>query len=159
KPENIHVVCSEVDGESSVALPVARIKDTSQNGIYAQIEWLRAQLEAGDKEGLLWYSGHGAHTNAQGLLLCPSDTTDNLSNTIPFDALRDKIGEKAAKNLMVVLDCCHDGSVADALGRTSTTLGGDPVPEDIADDKMEIGAIVLAACALGEQTQQSSFAS
>jgi hypothetical protein len=158
-PEDIHVVCSESDGEGLDQLRVERIKDTSQSGIYAQIEWLRQKLEAGGREGLLWYSGHGAHLADKGLLLCPSDTTADLSNTIPFRGLREKLGPDAARHLAVVLDCCHGGSIVDRLGRTSTTLGGDPVPEHLAGDEMEIGAIVLTACALGELTQQSVFAS
>jgi hypothetical protein len=158
KRDDVHVVSSQVDGESPDLLEVKRNEDTSQKGIYAEIEWLKGQLEAG-RPGLLWYSGHGAHTTKDGLLLCPSDTTSDLSNnTIPFSALRSTF-KGVADNLTVVLDCCHGGSVTDHLGRTSTTLGGDPKPDDIADDEMEIGAIVLTACAVGEQTQQSSFAS
>lgn len=153
KPEDIHVV----SGKSRERLGVTRTRRTTLKSISREIAWLRSQLEAG-RQGLFWFSGHGAH-NEKGLLLCPSDTTPDLAQTLPFRSLRRKIGKQAARNLTVVLDCCHGGSVADHLGRPTKTLGGDPRPEDIADAEMEIGAVVLAACAVEEQTQQSCFAS
>ena len=153
--EDIHVVRNDVASPGNAFVLKAE-GDTTQRGIYAEIDWLRSQLDAGRK-GLLWYSGHGAHTNEEGLLLCPSDTLPDLSNAIPIRELARRLGAKALANLTLVLDCCHGGPLKDALGRPSTTLGGDPVTKGSRDHDLDIGAVVLAACGPGEQAQQSWF--
>ena len=156
RPERIRTACNDVESPGN-ALLLPDLGDTTQKGIYEQIDWLRGELEAGNK-GLLWYSGHGAHTVADGLLLCPSDTTPELGNTIPFKELGARLGPKAAANLTVVLDCCHGTPQPGNQQRPTTSLGGDPVDHETFDKDLQIGAVVLSACAPGEQAQQSWFA-
>ncbi len=156
RPERIRTACNDVESPGN-ALLRPDLGDTTQKGIYEQIDWLRGELEAGNK-GLLWYSGHGAHTVADGLLLCPSDTTPELGNTIPFKELGARLGPKAAANLTVVLDCCHGTPQPGNQQRPTTSLGGDPVDHETFDKDLQIGAVVLSACAPGEQAQQSWFA-
>jgi len=154
-PANIHVVRNDVESKGNPFV-LKGVGDTTRKGLLAELAWLREQLDAG-RGGLLWYSGHGAHTSADGLLLCPSDTTGDLGNTIPFRALRDALGPRAAESLTVVLDCCHGGPAVDAFGRPSTTLNSNTIAPGVADDDLQIGAVVLMACAPGEQAQQSWF--
>lgn len=156
RPERIRTACNDVESPGN-ALLLPDLGDTTQKGIYEQIDWLRGELEAGNK-GLLWYSGHGAHTLADGLLLCPSDTTPELGNTIPFKELGARLGPKASANLTVVLDCCHGTPQPGNQHRPTTSLGGDPVDHETFDKDLQIGAVVLSACAPGEQAQQSWFA-
>ncbi len=129
--------------------------------ILRQIGWLRAELEGSEeRHGLLWYSGHSAHTSKDGLLLCPSDTGKDFANAIPFKELGELLGPAAAKRLTVVLDCCHGGAINTTDGKRASTLGGDPIEPMawIDDTDLRIGAVVLAACAPGELAQQSWFA-
>jgi hypothetical protein len=153
-PVDIHILRDDIESSGNPFTIEPKGK-TTRAAIQAQLEWLREQLDAGRK-GLLWYSGHGAYTEKDGLLLCPSDTDTAFANTISFNGLKTLLGPNAAKNLTVVLDCCHGGPRVDKLGRRSSTLGGDPIEAGAAFD-LQIGAIVLAACAPGEQTQQSWF--
>jgi hypothetical protein len=156
RPERIKTASKDVASPGN-ALLRADLGDTTQKGIYEQIDWLRGELEAGNK-GLLWYSGHGAHTEEKGLLLCPSDTTSELGNTISFKELGARLGPKAAANLTVVLDCCHATPQPGTQNRPTTSLGGDPIQQATFDKDLQIGALVLSACAPGEQAQQSWFA-
>jgi hypothetical protein len=155
-PVDIHILRDDVESAGNPFTIRSKGK-TTRAAIEAQLGWLREQLDAGRK-GLLWYSGHGAHTEKDGLLLCPSDTDATFAGAISFKGLKALLGPNAAQNLTVVLDCCHGGPRVDRLGRRSSTLGGDPIEAGAAfDDDLQIGAIVLAACAPGEQTQQSWF--
>lgn len=133
------------------------LEDPTEAEILEKVKWLKEELSAGDKQGLFWYSGHGAHTEKQGLLLCPTNTTATFENTVAFKELGRHLGTKAAKNLTVVLDCCHGGTSTDALGRPTTTLGGPILAKELNSSDLKIGSVVLTACAVGEQAQQSRF--
>jgi len=136
---------------------VKALNDPTEAEIFEKIKWLKEELSSGDKQGLLWYSGHGAHTPEEGLLLCPTDTTKDYKNTVAFKELGRRLGTKAAKNLTVVLDCCHGGTKQDAFNRPSTTLGGPILAKELNSSELKIGSVVLTACAVGEQSQQSRF--
>lgn len=153
-PGNDGKVPSKIGEDGRPLLP-------TREEILRQIGWLRAQLEKSEeRHGLLWYSGHSAHTNEKGLLLCPSDTGKDFANAIPFKELGELLGPAAAKKLTVVLDCCHGGAIDTTDGKRASTLGGDPIEPTawIDDTDLRIGAVVLAACAPGELAQQSWFA-
>src|SRR5262249_47634670 len=75
KRENIRVLASpQPDLALFPGATAASFGDASEKGIRDAIAWLADKL-AGGRAGLLTYSGHGAHTSAKGLLMCPSDTT------------------------------------------------------------------------------------
>lgn len=153
-PGNDGKVPSKIGEDGRPLLP-------TREEILRQIGWLRAQLEGSEeRHGLLWYSGHSAHTSKDGLLLCPSDTGKDFANAIPFKELGELLGPAAAKRLTVVLDCCHGGALNTTDGKRASTLGGDPIEPTawIDDADLRIGAVVLAACAPGELAQQSWFA-
>ncbi len=153
-PENVRVLTSSLPGHASTG--GSADAEASEAAIRDGLRWLAERVAAGRK-GLLWYSGHGAYTKDEHLLLCPSDTTGSgFEHAIPFASLR-AIFEAHRSELTVVLDCCHGGPTMSARGGRVSTLGGDPVPTELPDADLDVGAVVLAACAPGEQTQQSSF--
>lgn len=156
KPENIRIA---VNPRPEPALFYGATEenfvDTTEAGLRGAMEWLAGKL-AGGVAGLLTYSGHGAHSAEQGLLLCPSDTSGaEFSHAIPFRELGAIFPN--AENLTVVLDCCHASPAPVPSGRRLSTLGGSGVNPEQCLNEMMVGARVLAACQPGERTQQGDF--
>lgn len=97
------------------------------------IEQIGAFFESAERTDtlLFYYSGHGQRYSSQ-LVLCGQDTqTNNLLGTgVSATLLRDMMTNSKARQIVIILDCCHAGAFK---GETS------------ADDLAGIGRYVIAA--------------
>lgn len=73
---------------------------------------------------LFYYSGHGGIIDGKGFLV-PSDA-DYLEDMFPMERLLEIINQSNATNKIVILDCCHAGS----LGKFNSIPGCDVLPEN-----------------------------
>ena len=101
------------------------------------IDWL---FEGSPDIALLYFSGHGSFTGAEGYL-CPSNfggkyTGVSMSNLIKAAA------DSKARNKVIILDCCHSG----AAGNTYFSRSISELPED---------TVILAGCSQDGYSMES----
>lgn len=93
------------------------VREATAEELRAGVSWLAGQLGGAPADaapiGLLVFSGHGAETANEGLVLCPTDTVaveGELAMVVSLEELQGVLASAGAeRNLTVVLDCCHDG--------------------------------------------------
>lgn len=80
--------------------------------------------QARKQDALIYFAGHGFEVPAMGGrkkgYLATSDCTTNGQNAIPLDELNDLIADSDLSSLIVLLDCCHAGSLLDRSITEST---------------------------------------
>lgn len=93
-----------------------------------KFEFTRSELEQCFQEflqrpadyGLIYYSGHGVINNELGGFIAASDSASyNLG--IPFSTLMQYVQHSPIKKLVIILDCCYAGSVAN-IGNTGVAI-------------------------------------
>jgi molecular chaperone DnaK len=90
---------------------------------------------------LVYYAGHGLLDSRGNLYLGLSKTRRNLLRytAMPFDGVREIVGESPARNRVVFLDCCFSGRAIDVMA-----------PDDVVMDQTQItGSYTLTATASG----------
>lgn len=92
-------------------LKVLTKPETKKATILEQLDVLIANTQNGADLVVVFFSGHGAKLNNDYYLVAlDSDTNQNLIKTSEFVERLDKIN---ADKLLVLLDCCHAGGVAE----------------------------------------------
>jgi hypothetical protein len=119
---NLHACVADAE---SVASVLARHKDGEKN--FDCIAWLdqtdsgelitRGRLRAAvtnlfafDGDVLLYFSGHGFLSPTGGVLGTSDGTTDDWG--IPMQEVVDLATGSAARQILIILDCCHAGQIA-----------------------------------------------
>lgn len=112
------------DGERNFDCIV--LPDQTRSGSLITRPRLRAELNAlfsFDGDVLLYFSGHGFLSKTGGLL-CTSDATKDDWG-IPMQEVVDLALRSPARQLLLILDCCHGGDIANAA--MSRLPGEDPI--------------------------------
>jgi len=110
----------ETHGDGSPNFDIKIMTSPSSKITRAALREVIEQLFAGDSEiALLYFSGHGFINSTGGYLV----TTDasKYDEGVSMDAVLTLANQSAAKNKIVILDCCHSG----ALGSPSITGSSD----------------------------------
>jgi Caspase domain len=106
-----------------VKLEVATSKDSSIQK--RDLKHLIQELFKGDSEiALLYFSGHG-HIESTGGYLVTSECIDG-DQGMPMSELLTIANDSKAKNKIIILDCCHSGSMgvsSDTSGKTVLSEG------------------------------------
>jgi len=91
---------------------------------HAVLSRLESRLRKAKRDDLflVYYSGHGRRTPTGQLCLATADTDQEVlsSTSIPFLQLKQLTEESLCDNVVVVLDCCFSGAVAQAYGLKSS---------------------------------------
>jgi uncharacterized caspase-like protein len=119
-------------------------KDATRAGMLAGLEWLRARVQTDPQAtAIAAFSGHGIVRQA-GYLLTFGWDLDNLSGTaISSIEFNERLRAIQAQKLLILLDCCHAGRMAEAKG---LPLIKSPVPPGLFDElKSSSGRVVLAS--------------
>jgi hypothetical protein len=113
------------DGEKNFDCIV--LPDHMEDGTSITRPKLRAALNelfAFDGDVLLYFSGHG-YLSSTGGVLCTSDAiTDDLG--IPMQEVVNLAVRSAARQILLILDCCHSGDIANHV-RAGGTTGSNPL--------------------------------
>ncbi|REK90671.1 hypothetical protein DY245_08885 [Streptomyces inhibens] len=109
-----------------------------------------AATEASDVR-LLYYVGHGLVSPGNELYLATRATDDPVTglmlNALPYQAVRDILGECRARSVVVVLDCCFAGRARGAFGTAAAhafelaSLGGTYVLTSASADEQALAPV------------------
>lgn len=123
------------------------------------VRWL-AEVIGGEGvgQGMMAYSGHGSQADGA-LVLCPSDTVPDLSNTIPYADIAAALSEHAPEtSVTFFLDTCHAApprrlrDLLRAMGRRSLVSHGTAVAD--LPRALRPTDTILAACRAQEISQE-----
>jgi hypothetical protein len=137
------------------------VREATAEELRAGVSWLAGQLGGAPADaapiGLLVFSGHGAETVNEGLVLCPTDTVaveGELARVVSLVELQGVLASAGAeRNLTVVLDCCHDGSAAVHGGHRVSALRPRPATAAVAA-RPRLGERMFYAASPGEPAYQ-----
>lgn len=103
---------------------------------------VHAAADAAEETLLVYFAGHGLVSGSTAkdkeLHLALTDSTnEKLYTAIPYRQVRELVQRCAARNKVVILDCCYSGLASGTMGETE---------EDIADLAKVKGTCVMSAC-------------
>ena len=116
----------------------------SRTAILDALTWLADRTVADPAAtALVFFSGHGYEISRYYLLPYGYDMLDLAGTCIAGEDFTARLQAIAAKKLLVLLDCCHAGGIADAQG---APIAKSPAPPDLAA-KLSAGSgrVILAS--------------
>ncbi len=116
----------------------------SRTAILDALTWLADRTVADPAAtALVFFSGHGYEISRYYLLPHGYDMLDLAGTCIAGEDFTARLQAIAAKKLLVLLDCCHAGGMADAQG---LPVAKSPAPPDLAA-KLSVGSgrVILAS--------------
>jgi hypothetical protein len=119
-------------------------KPAHRNNVLASLDWLATRAQA-DPEAmvLVYFSGHGVAKEDSFLLSYGWDLHSLPETAIAGAEFADRLRAIRSRQLLVLLDCCHAGGMAEAKG---LQLAKSPVPPGLFDElKSSRGRVVLAS--------------
>ncbi|NJL88509.1 MAG: caspase family protein [Coleofasciculaceae cyanobacterium SM2_1_6] len=105
-------------------------KRLTKDELFKELDRLLIQQAVGS-EVLIYYTGHGVLMEDCGVVrgfLAPSNcvyTKENVTNGIPFDSLNQLIGKSQLSSLVMLLDCCHSGSLLKSIAKIFTAFNSE----------------------------------
>lgn len=162
-PEHIRVLsspqlsASDLQTDTGVTPEGVALGDATRASMLDGLNWLAGQLQTDRPvSGLLCFVGHGDPGEGGITALCPSDTTDAMTQVIETAALGSLAFEQVRANLTIMLDCCHAQSGARAdksvLGLLRAKVQGGSAPgAQTAQPR------VLAACRRDQHSLMARF--
>jgi hypothetical protein len=131
------------------AFPAAHVRvltsrHASRDEVLAALDWLTVKVQA-DPEAMVivFFSGHGVVIKTGRLLTFGWDLTDLPRTTISSVEFNERLRAIQAQKLVVLLDCCHAGKMAEAKG---VPLLQSPIPPKLVDTlKAGSGRVVIAS--------------
>lgn len=116
------------------AYPANQVKlltesQATRQGILDGLDWLSTQVQD-DTEGavVVYFSGHGGLMPAYHLIPFDYNAQDLASTAVSGVELTEKLRAIRAQKLLILLDCCHAGGIADAKGPSFVKS---PVPPEL----------------------------
>lgn len=90
---------------------------------------------------IVYFSGHGGHIPDYYLVPYGYDPTDKINTAISGEEFTEKLRAIQSKKLLVLLDCCHAGGIADVKGFIKA-----PAPPELLDTLgQSSGRVVIAS--------------
>lgn len=107
-------------------------REATRQGIVEGLRWLEQKMTAHDV-AIIFFSGHGAREANGNFYLVPVDArAEDIANScVPGDRFK-RVLEDLPGKVVLMLDCCHSGSVAEDrnVQRTADDLARDLVTDD-----------------------------
>ena len=134
------------DGANRVNYECTVLRDATAEGARLTRAQLRRAITAhfddfgGDL--LLYYSGHGVLRNTGGFLTAYDSEQDDPG--VPMTEIMTLANNSRAREILMILDCCHAGKMGDVADGGRTIFG-----DSLATIREEM--TVIAACTAGQQ--------
>ncbi len=118
----------------------------SRKNILDALDWLALQTSKdSDSTAIIYFSGHGGDKPHYHLVPFDYNPNDIDNSTISGDEFTEKLRNVKSKKLLVLLDSCHAGGIAEAKGKSA--FSGSPFHNDLlAELGKSSGRVVIASC-------------
>lgn len=125
----------------------------TRTSVESQVRKMRDQLEDGD-EVVFYFAGHGLAVGAENrLVLWDSVRSEPKQTTLPLQWVFDQLRQSTCGKVLLLLDACHSGLLADSTMRGAPTIMSDEAIEaELKDSEFFAG---FASCKV-EQISSSS---
>jgi uncharacterized caspase-like protein len=112
------------------------------------LDWLQEKMTWEDV-GVFFFSGHGGKDDDETFYLIPHDLDRNIAaSCVPGDLVKNRMASMPGK-LVVMLDACHSGTIAESL----KSGGADKLVRELVSD--DYGVIVMCS-SLGSEISLES---
>jgi hypothetical protein len=118
--------------------------DASRNNILSTMDWLALQTQANpEATAIVFYSGHGIESTDYHLLTYGYDLAKLTHTAISGEEFTEKLRSIDSQRLLVLLDCCHAGGMADA---EKGIVAKSPIPKSMLGTlHIGSGRVVIAS--------------
>ena len=126
-----------------------------REGMLSGLDWLAAQTE-GDPEAtaIVSFSGHATDSDEGYLIPFGCDLDDLARTAVSSVEFNEKLRAIQAKKVLVLLDCCHSGGIAEAKG---LRLDRSPISPGLCDELKSGSSWVILASSRKDEISHTGY--
>lgn len=114
-------------------------ENARRESVLSTLDWL-SRSTGPESTAIVYFSGHGLETPDYYLMPFGYDLSDLATSAIPAWTFTERLRAIRATKLLVLLDCCHAGGQAEAMGTVKS-----PVPPTVINQLGSSGGRVVLA--------------